>query len=142
MPMSADSGASTLLENAGLRATRVRLGVLSSILSAGRALSHRELVDVLGNLDRVTVYRNLKLLKEAGLVHGVQGMDGVLRYVVNLSREKGCPGGHPHFLCLECGAMSCLANQVLPRVSVPKGCEVHGKQFLVYGLCRNCASSK
>lgn len=137
--MPEEPRASTLLEEAGLRTTKVRLDVLTAILGAGRALSHRELADMLGDLDRITVYRNLKLLKEAGLVHGVQGIDGILRYVVNPVGKKGCPGGHPHFLCLGCGAMSCLAGQALPRISVPKGCEVKGKQFLVYGLCPSCA---
>jgi hypothetical protein len=38
--------------------------------------------------------------------------------------------------------MSCLVGQELPRVSVPRGVEVRGKQFLVYGHCAACARSK
>lgn len=128
-----------MLERAGLRRTELRLLLLSTLLGAGPSLSHRELVDRLAGLDRVTVYRNLKLLQKAGLVHGVQGVDGVRRYIVNPSGKPGCPGGHPHFLCLGCGEMSCLSGQELPRVSVPKGAEVRGKQLLVYGLCASCA---
>jgi len=140
--MKSGSDASTLLEESGLRPTEVRRRVLTSLLGAACALSHRELVDNLAGLDRVTIFRNLKLLKEAGLVHGVQGIDGSLRYVVNPVGNKGCPGGHPHFLCLECGTMTCLVGQELPRVSVPRSVEVRGKQFLVYGLCAACARSK
>jgi Fe2+ or Zn2+ uptake regulation protein len=140
--MESGSDASTMLEDSGLRPTEVRRRVLSSLLGAACALSHREIVDLLAGLDRVTVYRNLKLLKEAGLVHGVHGIDGSLRYIVNPAGRKGCPGGHPHFLCLECGTMSCLVGQELPRVSVPRSAEVRGKQFLAYGLCAACARSK
>jgi Fur family transcriptional regulator, ferric uptake regulator len=135
------SDASALLEKVGVRSTEPRRHVLEALLGAGGSLSHRELVELLAGLDRVTIYRNLKVLKAAGLVHGVQGVDGVLRYLVNPGRGGGCPGGHAHFLCLECGTMSCLADQALPRIRAPRGAEVRGKQFLVYGLCGACAAS-
>lgn len=140
--MSLVSDASTLLKESGLRATEGRRRVLSSLQDAGCALSHRELVETLVGMDRVTIYRNLRQLKEAGLVHGVQGIDGVSRYIVNAAGKRGCPGGHPHFLCTGCGALSCLDDQELPRVSVPKGAAVRGKQLLLYGLCAPCARSK
>ena len=140
--MAMSSDASALLEVAGLRSTEVRRRVLSAMLDAGRSLSHRELADLLTDFDRVTIFRTLKRLKEAGLAHGVQGIDGISRYFVNLGRSEGCPGGHPHFLCLDCGRMSCLADQAMPRIAVPRGAEVRGKQLLVYGLCSTCAHSK
>ncbi|HUW41704.1 MAG TPA: transcriptional repressor [Rectinemataceae bacterium] len=140
--MADDSASCDLLEGAGLRPTEVRRRVLSALLSAGRPLSHRELVELLPGLDRVSIFRSLKLLKEAALLHGVQGVDGTLRFVVNPAERKGCPGGHAHFLCLECGAMTCLLDQELPRVRVPEGAEVRGKQLLVYGLCPACAAGK
>lgn len=135
-----ESVSGDLLERSGLRPTSVRRRVLTTLLASARALSHRELVELLPGLDRVTIFRSLKLLRKAGLVHGVQGIDGTLRFVVNPTEKSGCPGGHAHFLCLECGAMSCLLDQALPRVEVPEGSEVRGKQFLVYGLCPECAA--
>ncbi|MGO8692773.1 MAG: Fur family transcriptional regulator [Rectinemataceae bacterium] len=131
-----------LLEAAGLRPTEVRQRVLSALLTAGRSLSHRELAELLGGLDRVTIFRSLKLLKRSALVHGVQGIDGTLRYIVNPAERKGCPGGHPHFLCLECGEMTCLLDQELQRVRVSEGAEIRGKQLLVYGICPSCARAK
>ncbi|MDA8425592.1 MAG: transcriptional repressor [Treponema sp.] len=140
--MADDTTSYDLLEGAGLRPTAIRQRVLSALLSAGRSLSHRDLVELLPGLDRVTIFRSLKLLKEAALVHGVQGVDGTLRFVVNPAERRGCPGGHAHFLCLECGAMTCLLDQELPRVGVPAGAEVRGKQLLVYGICPECAAGK
>jgi Fur family ferric uptake transcriptional regulator/Fur family zinc uptake transcriptional regulator len=52
--------------------------------------------------------------------------------------RPGCPGNHPHFLCRVCGRMSCLSEQTLPRVEVPEGAEVEGKQLLVFGVCAEC----
>ena len=132
--------ATNLLDGAGLRPTRARALVLAAILDAGRPLSHPALAELLPDLDRVTVFRSLKALKASGLLHGIQGLDGVLRYVANPASRRGCPGKHPHFLCLECGAMTCLSGQKLPHVRVPEGSEVAGKQFLVYGLCPACSA--
>lgn len=133
---------SSVLKDAGLRPTLARQRVLSSLLTAGRSLSHRELVDLLFELDRVTIFRSLKNLKKARLVHSVQGIDGTLRYVPNPTQERGCPGGHPHFLCLECRGMSCLIDQDMPVIRVPERTEVRGKQFLIYGICPSCSSLK
>lgn len=139
-PMRFDRRAEDLIDGAGIRLTKSRAQVLSAILAAGRSLSHPELAGLLPELDRVTVFRSLKALKASGLLHGIQGLDGILRYVANPVGRKGCPGRHPHFLCLECGAMSCLSDQKLPHVRVPDGAEVAGKQYLVYGLCPLCGA--
>ena len=129
-----------MLREAGLRPTSARQRVLSTLQAARRSLSHRELVELLHGLDRVTIFRSLKNLKKARLVHSVQGIDGTLRYVLNPAAKHGCPGGHPHFLCMKCRGMSCLTDQVMPVVRVPEGTEVRGKQLLVYGICPSCAS--
>ncbi len=131
-----------MLREAGLRPTSARQRVLSSLQAAGRALSHRELADLLSGLDRVTIFRSLKNLKNARLVHSVQGIDRTLRYFINPAEKPGCPGGHPHFLCLQCRGMSCLADQKIAVVRVPPGAEVRGKQLLVYGVCPVCASKR
>ena len=131
---------SSMLRRVGLRPTAARQKVLSSFLAVGRALSHREIVNLLLGLDRVTVFRSLKNLKKAHLVHSVQGIDGTLRYVLNQPKNRGCPGGHPHFLCLRCGKMLCLTDQRMATIRVPEGAAVYGKQFLVYGACASCSS--
>lgn len=131
--------ASNILDRSGLRPTKARSEVLEALLGAGRSLSHAELAEILPGLDKVTVFRSLKTLRDSGLLHSVRSLDGVLRYVVNPSGVKGCPGSHPHFLCLDCGTLNCLEGQELPRIDVPVGAEVRGKQFLVYGTCAACA---
>ncbi len=134
-----DSQTLGLLAASGIKPTKSREAVLDALLASGRPLSHPELASRLGALDRVTIFRSLKTLRASGLLHSVRSLDGVLRFVVNPSRDSRCPGSHPHFLCLSCGTMSCLESQELPRVEVPDGAEVSGKQFLVYGLCPSCS---
>ncbi|MBL3592013.1 MAG: transcriptional repressor [Synergistaceae bacterium] len=127
------------LKEVGLRATKARLTTLKLLYERGRPLSHGEIQEGLGEgLDRVTLYRTLASLERAGLVHRVQGTDGAWRFCAHRPDQAGCPGNHPHFLCLQCGAMVCLTGQPLPHVDVPPGCSVSGKQLVVYGLCPSC----
>ena len=81
-------------------------------------------------------------LLSVNIVHRVQGPDGVWRFCAHDREAEGCPGDHPHFLCLECGRMMCIVDQRMARVKVPDGCEVKGKQMVVYGLCPRCAAEK
>ena len=136
--------ASHLLRTAGLSRTRARESVLNLLFKARRPLSHQEIADQpeADRFDRVTLYRTLATLQAASLVHRVQGVDGIWRFRAHMVEPTGCPGNHPHFLCLECNQMSCLAEQPLPWVSVPEGAQVQGKQFVVYGLCRACAAER
>lgn len=130
-----------VLRGLGLRSTRPRLLVLSALELEGRPMSPRELASLLeGTMDRVTVYRVLGSLKEAGLLHRVRGTDGVLRFSLNFSGPGRCEGGHAHFLCELCGRMFCLEEVPIPRVKAPPGFRVKGKQFVVYGLCEACDS--
>jgi len=136
--------ATELLRRSGARATAVRVRVLEILLRAGCPVSQPDLTRSaeLAGCDRVTLYRTLKLLREAGLAHAVQGVDGSWRFCAQVPGAQGCPGNHPHFLCLSCGRMVCLAEQKLPHVEVPPGVEVQGKQLVVYGRCRPCAEGR
>ncbi len=129
-----------LLNAAGLRSTKARGLVLETLNKANRPLSHQEIAaePEIGGMDRVTLYRTLTTLNKAGLLHRVQGIDGVWRFRGHRSRSGKCGGDHIHFLCLECGQMSCLPEQPLPWVKEPDGAEVFGKQLVVYGRCAAC----
>lgn len=130
-----------LLKEAGIRTTSVRRDVFAYLLHRGLPLSHQEILNRMGNYNRVTLYRTLNTLTDAGLVHAVQGLDGVWRFCAHDPEHRGCPGNHPHFLCLSCGRMICLSDQKLPYVEVPADIEVKGKQLLVYGRCASCVRS-
>ena len=132
--------ASTILKKANLHATKHRVTVLGILVSAGRPLSHVEIQDQLGTtrIDRVTLYRILTILKEAGLVHQVQGSDGIWRFCAHDAESDVCPGGHPHLLCESCGKMMCLTDCRMQHVEVPQGFKVTHKQMLILGVCEAC----
>ena len=129
-----------LLRAAGLRKTAAREIVLQVLSESERPLSHQEVADrdETRVLDRVTLYRTLTTLQKAGLLHRVQGVDGIWRFRGHQTRSGKCGGNHIHFFCLECSRMSCLQEQPLPWIQEPKGAEIFGKQLVVYGRCARC----
>ncbi len=109
--------AEACLRSADLRITHARTGVLATLLGASRALSHQEIQEALADLDRVTLYRALDSLTEAGLLHKIAGDDRVFRY--SASVEHGEPvrrttsaansqHQHSHFKCSRCAKVFCL----------------------------------
>ena len=133
-----------LLRSVSLRITPVRLLVLGQLLRFTRPLSHADLWrrKKVRSFNRVTVYRTLLALQDRGIVHAVQGIDGVWRYCAHAPLQERCPGNHPHFVCRRCRRMSCLLGQSMPYVEVPEGTVVEAKQLVVYGICAECAASQ
>jgi Fur family ferric uptake transcriptional regulator/Fur family zinc uptake transcriptional regulator len=132
----------SFLREKGIRATLLRRKVLEILMEKGEPLSHMEIFEQLAQMksvaDRVTLYRTLAIFADFRVVHQVLGTDGTLRFCMHDPLHVGCPGNHPHFLCRVCGRMICLTDQALPRVEVPEGTVVEGKQLLLFGRCSRC----
>jgi Fur family transcriptional regulator, ferric uptake regulator len=135
-----------LLKKSGLRRTAAREAILKLLAEANRPLSHCEILErAKGETcpDRVTVYRTLETLQNKGLLHRIQGTDGIWRYCHHLSNpSEECAGNHIHFLCSRCNQMSCLPEQPLPWIEAPAGAVIHSKQLVVHGFCAACAAKE
>lgn len=140
-PLDERMDSTSTLRSAGLRATPGRKRVLDVLSSQGKPLTHADLAAILPELDQVTLYRILESLQRADIVHRVQGLDGVWRYCPQPERTAGCPGNHVHFMCTSCGAVACLYDQPLPRVTAPPGAKIDARQFVVGGTCAACLSA-
>jgi Fur family transcriptional regulator, ferric uptake regulator len=145
MPPSRPRAASPrrgLLKASGLRFTPARDAVLAYLSRQGRPLAHSEIARARGlaTLDRVTLYRTLTALQDAGLVHRVQDQEGAWRFCAHVRNGRRCPANHPHFQCTRCGRMRCLTGQELPWIEARGGERITGKQFVVYGLCAACVA--
>jgi Fur family ferric uptake transcriptional regulator/Fur family zinc uptake transcriptional regulator len=106
-------------------------------------MTHQQMAALEGfdSIDKVTLYRTLATLRAAGLVHVVRGADGSALYCAN-SDGDGCPGGHPHFQCLDCKEMHCVLEQRLPHLAFNEPVVVKAKQFVAFGLCAACAKKE
>jgi Fur family ferric uptake transcriptional regulator len=137
----------TQLREAGLRVTGPRMAVLGLFAGATRPLSHGELADMLEgqSIDRATVFRNLQDMAEVGILRRKDLGDHVWRY--ELASGEGAHGGdeHPHFVCSECGSVSCLAGAAIsikaPR-SAPAMVRKGHFEVQLRGLCDACHGSR
>ena len=81
-----------------------------------------------------TVYRNLAVLKDEGLVHEICGIDRCTHYDANTS-------SHAHFICTDCGSISDVhSTQDYDWRSVKElvGCEVTEQRTRFLGVCAGC----
>lgn len=130
-----------LLTKSGLRCTHARLEVLRILQNQRRPVTHAEAAKQLssGDLDPVSVYRNLVKLASAGIVARIDFGDHLWRFEL---RRPGKAKSHPHFLCVECGDVSCLPDSSLATTPAQRKqlAAVAGDvvDILVRGHCRQC----
>jgi len=110
-PNDRETALRMLLVDKGLRVTSQRLTVLRTLSSARKPLTHAQVAERLADagLDRVTVYRNLLALTEAGILVRSQLAGDAARFELPRG-SSGDHGIHPHFVCTSCGAVKCLAE--------------------------------
>ncbi|MGE0546682.1 MAG: Fur family transcriptional regulator [Kofleriaceae bacterium] len=123
----------------GLRATPSRLAVLETLRSSEVPMSHGDVADRLASQswDRATIYRNLTDLAEAGLLRRTDVGDHIWRFEA-VASEHDPP--HPHFVCIECGAVECLPEIELTirRARAPRAVRQRKVEVHVRGLCDSC----
>jgi Fur family ferric uptake transcriptional regulator len=130
-----------LVRGAGLRRTTSRVEVLRVLVETRQPMSHPEVMIALRShrLDRVTVYRNLLDLAEAGVLRRFDHGDHVWRYAL-VDDEHG--RAHPHFVCVECGRVSCLSDvSVAIRTSAdaPRSVRARDVSVRLSGCCDECS---
>jgi Fur family ferric uptake transcriptional regulator len=127
----------------GMRSTAPRVAVLAHLNKASAPRSHVEICAALAaqGYDRATIYRNLVDMAEAGLLMRSDLGDHVWRF--ERKRPKaGHSTGHPHFVCIDCGEVSCLpdrAIKVVPASGAPKSLATEQIEVQVKGRCDDCA---
>lgn len=131
------------LEERGVRLTRQRRILLDLIDKSGLHLDAEQLYTLAKKEDpkinRVTVYRTLKMLKETGLVDELDLMhwSGDQHYYETRMKQE-----HAHIICLRCGKVEEFFGDALPRLR--RQIESHfGFQILIArtevgGYCAHC----
>lgn len=87
-----------------------------------------------------TVYRNLKLFQQQGLVSSIATVHGVERFDANTAP-------HVHFICDGCDAVIDLHQLSTPQTLCAEaensiGCSVCGCQLSFTGKCRTCLEAQ
>jgi Fur family transcriptional regulator, ferric uptake regulator len=140
------------LRNASIRITAARVKVLAALLRAQRAFSHQDVQDTFADMDRVTLYRALDCLTDAGLAHKIAGDDRVFRYSAGTDHGTQSQGRHAphhqhgHFKCTRCAKVFCLDSigeagllENALQETLGKGFQSHDIEFTIKGWCADCA---
>ena len=133
----------TTLKNSGVRITPQRHAVLEYLM---QSLNHptadeiyRALESKFPNMSVATVYNNLRVFQEIGLVRELTYGDASSRYDCNTSK-------HYHVICNECGKIVDFHYPSLDEVErlaeQVTGFEVTHHRMEVYGLCETCQNKK
>jgi Fur family ferric uptake transcriptional regulator len=161
--------AETQLRDNALRVTDARIKVLAALLGAPYAFSHQDAQDALPDMDRVTLYRTLDSLTDAGLAHKIPGDDRVFRYNAAVEHHDHGDKGqvqqhqHGHFKCTRCARVFCIDSvdesllnngksnaasseaslrqqlQTALQVTLGKGFQSHDIELTIKGWCADCA---
>src|SRR5712664_4855077 len=137
------AGIENSLKERGVRMTRQRRILLDLLDRSGRHLDAENLYKLAKEkdpkLNRVTVYRTLKLLKKGGLIDELDLMhfEGDQHYYESRLKQQ-----HAHVICLRCGKVEEFFGEPLQKMR--KQVEAHfGFQILlarteIGGYCSHC----
>lgn len=129
------------LAGSGLRVTDIRLKVFKVLAESIAPLSHREAVERLDGLDRVSVFRNLVTLAEAGLARRMELGDHTWRFELVRKGEPSSNHRHTHFTCTRCGEVSCFDHvevKLRPDADPQLVAWLEGVEVQLRGLCGSC----
>jgi len=142
-PPNDNSSSGTALREKGVRLTRQRQILLDILNNSGQHLDAESLYQMAREkdpkLNRVTVYRTLKLLKEGGMVDELDLMHhkGDQHYYETKLKQE-----HAHVICLRCGKVEEFFGDPLQKLR--RQVESHfGFQILISrteigGYCSHC----
>jgi Fe2+ or Zn2+ uptake regulation protein len=132
------------LRSVGQRLTTNRQVLLDTLTAAARPLTIPEILEVRSGLAQSSVYRNLVVLEEAGVVHRVLGTDEFARWELT---EDLC-GHHHHLICASCGRVEDVpASAGLERsvaaaaaaITRSTGFRTQHHRLDLVGVCESCS---
>ena len=87
------------------------------------------------NLSLATVYRNLNLLANEGIIRKIEGLDGVAHFDHNTHN-------HYHFICSKCNKVYDVPYDIAPdlaeKVLAVTGMAADSCEITLKGLCCDC----
>lgn len=143
-PDDVREAAATRLHGAGQRLTANREALIETFALALRPLTIQEILERRRDLAQSSVYRNLVVLEEAGIVHRVVTTDEFARWEL----AEDLAGHHHHLICASCGSVEDVpASAGLERsvvaaaaaITRSTGFRTQRHRVDLVGLCRQCA---
>ena len=133
------SWARQMIQASGLRATTARVATLLALRNS-TPLTHAEVSTRLAEdgIDKATVFRNLNDMVSANLLRRSELGDHMWRFEI-IAGEDQAHATHPHFVCVDCGTVSCMDEIELTKKSKTASND-YGQvtEILLRGHCHDC----
>lgn len=133
------------LRDRGLRVTAERRALLSEIFAQHGHIDADQIFRAMraegAKISRATVYRNLELLVECGLVHKHRLTSGRYLYEHVHAGQR-----HHHIACARCGRLVEFVSAAIPALAA-EICRAHGfasetQQLQIVSVCRDCETAR
>ena len=132
------------LENAGQRLTGNRSAIVDVLGNSARPMTIPEILEARPDLAQSSVYRNLLVLEQAGLVHRIVTNDEFARYEL----AEDLTGHHHHLICASCGSvedippiptLEAAMDGAIAHVARRTGFHTETHRIDLIGRCARCS---
>jgi len=133
-----------ILEAAGLKRTSLRIAILEALSKKNKPCSQKELIEILtaktkGEIDRVSIYRNIQQFLKAGIIHEVAKN----AYVTCQHLHGGSSPVHVLLYCLKCARHEEVCEEseksFFQQLMGRAGFFSKPGRLQVSGVCQSCA---
>lgn len=126
----------SVLSGHGYRNTHPRREVVETVLLQSRPFTAEQIVQMLPDISRATVYRTLEIMASVDILSRLLQSNGHPAYVV------GEPGHRHHMICSNCGRVvpftTCPVEPVVSDLGRSHDFTIQSHNLEIFGLCRNC----
>lgn len=132
-----------LLSQREIHPTAIRLLVLQAMMKANCPMSLPDLEQALDTVDKSSIFRTLTLFLSHHLIHCIDDGSGSFKYAVcTPDCSCGVEDLHTHFHCMRCNRTFCFKNIPTPIVALPTGFTLDSINYVLKGLCPDCADKE
>jgi len=130
------------LKNLGIHITRCRIAVLKMFNLHKEALPTSYINKYFfGTIDRISVYRALKLFIRKGILLSIPNNEGEIRYLLIQNNNTDYAINKTqvaYFVCTSCNQMKILNEPVFQQFKMPDNLKANQCYFLIEGICKSC----
>lgn len=135
----------SILAGKNLSQTKFRTQLLDIVSAKNYALSQKEIEEDLGEFDRITLYRTIKLFLEKGILHSIS-IHGETKYALcshDCSADKNYHvHNHIHLFCKSCENVFCIEASSQPQTINAPNVQIDNLEIQADGICENCLSGR
>lgn len=123
-----------ILKQSGYKNSKTRNTIIGIMVEHAGYISAEEIFEILGmKINLSTIYRNLKLLDEVGLLSNTQNK-GVKKYKIREVQNRT-----HDIICIKCGKTKSVKFCPFELMDLDESeFEIVGHKFEVYGICKHC----